>query len=80
MVWRTRTIPEFHMSFSLGFKIIEITVELSQNSTFQEMLKITHEDSTLPKIKMASIWPFKKSHWSLLILLFLTMRPPDGLT
>ena len=53
MVLRTWTIPEFHMSVLRGFKIIEITVEVSQKSTFQEMLKIAHEDSTLPKINIA---------------------------
>ena len=61
------------------FKSVEITVEVSQKSAFQEMLKITHEDSKLLKIKMASIWPSKKSRWSLLMLIFLTMRPPEDL-
>ena len=69
----------FSMFFIAHFKIIDISLEVSQKSTFQEMLKITHEASTALKIKMASIWPFKKSHWSLLILLFLTMRPPEDL-
>ena len=75
-VWRAMTIPRVHVCLTLTFKIIEITVEVSQKSTLQEMLKITREDSTQLKSKIAYIWPVKKSFWSLLILLFLTMRPP----
>ena len=65
------------MFFMVNLKNVNITGEVSQKLTFQEMLKILHGDSTALKIKLVSIWPSKKSHWSLLILQFFTMRPPE---
>ena len=52
---RTWTIPIFYVFSTLSFKIIEIPIEVSQKSIFQQMLKITHEDSTLHKINNDSI-------------------------
>lgn len=55
MVWRTLPIPRYYRSFTLYLKIVELTVEVSQTYTFQKLLKIAYEDSSLRKIKMASI-------------------------
>ena len=60
--FETLSISGLHMFPSCNFKIIDISLEVSQKTTFQEMLKITHEDSPALKIKMASIWPFKKAN------------------
>ena len=80
MVWRTWTILEFHMSFLRGFKIIDITVEVSQKSTFQELLKTANLRSSLRNTSTASIWPHKKPSKTLIILHISLKRPPDGST
>ena len=68
----------FSMLLIVHFKIIDISLEVSQKSTFRKRWKTANSQWSLPMINMASIWPLKKSHWSLLILIISPQRPPYG--
>ena len=67
------------MFFIVHFKIIDISLEVSQNMTFQELLKTVHLHLNLPMINIASIWPFKKPSKTMIILHILLRRPPEEL-
>ena len=60
---------EFSMFFIVHYKIIDFAAEVSQKSTFHELLKNAYLQSSLRNADIASTWPLKKSHWSLLILI-----------
>ena len=78
MVLRTWTFPRFHTCFTLTFKIIDISLEVSKKSTFPELLKTAHVHSSQRSISIASIWALKKPSKTLIILHISLKRPPEG--
>ena len=65
------------MLFIVHFKIVDISLEVSQKSTFQELLKTANSHPSLPNTSIASIQPLKKPSKTLIILNISLKSPPE---
>ena len=62
------------------FKIINITVEVSQKTIFRDLIQAAKLHLSLNDVKMAEIRPFKNADKTLLVVLILPELAPCGLT
>ena len=74
------SVSGFSMFFIAHFKIIDISVEVSQKSTFQESWKNAYLQSPLRNTSTASKCPHKKPSKTLIIAHISLKSPPEGLT